>query len=221
LALRIKGQALKFGANNDYIFSDLGTARSTFTISLWYTPKISNSWAGNQTGFQMGKTTYNESNFYRWYSTGSNPRIQASSNNGGSSAQSTVYSSETRLPYLNTFVYTPTQIDWYINGVLYNSTTPSVGTFDAMRFITLGGTGNANQSVNGVIDEFRVYDRALTVGEIKQLYISNISTKQSSSQNIIQNSSCVSGLSCGLVGYWTFDGKDMVGGVARDSFMTK
>jgi hypothetical protein len=127
-----------------------------------------------------------------------------------------VYSSETRLPYLNTFVYTPTQIDWYINGVLYNSTTPSVGTFDAMRFITLGGTGNANQSVNGVIDEFRVYDRALTVGEIKQLYISNISTKQSSSQNIIQNSSCVSGLSCGLVGYWTFDGKDMVGGVARD-----
>jgi hypothetical protein len=212
----IKGQALKFGANNDYIFSDLGTARSTFTISLWYTPKISNSWAGNQTGFQMGKTTYNESNFYRWYSTGSNPRIQASSNNGGSSAQSTVYSSETRLPYLNTFVYTPTQIDWYINGVLYNSTTPSVGTFDAMRFITLGGTGNANQSVNGVIDEFRVYDRALTVGEIKQLYISNISTKQSSSQNIIQNSSCVSGLSCGLVGYWTFDGKDMVGGVARD-----
>lgn len=212
----IKGQALKFSANNDYIFSDLGTARSTFTISLWYTPKISNSWAGNQTGFQMGKTTYNESNFYRWYSTGSNPRIQASSNNGGSSAQSTVYSSETRLPYLNTFVYTPTQIDWYINGVLYNSIAPSVGTFDAMRFITLGGTGNANQSVNGVIDEFRVYDRALTVGEIKQLYISNISTKQSSSQNIIQNSSCVSGLSCGLIGYWTFDGKDMVGGIARD-----
>ncbi len=212
----VKGQALRFTSNNDYIFSDLGTARSTFTISLWYTPRKASDWQGNQTGFQMGKTTYNESNFYRWYSTGNNPRIQASSNNGGSSAQSTVYSSETRLPYLNTFVYTPTQIDWYINGVLYNSTAPSVGTFDAMRFITLGGTGNANQSVNGVIDEFRVYDRALTVGEIKQLYISNISTKQSSSQNIIQNSSCISGLSCGLVGYWTFDGKDMVGGVVRD-----
>jgi hypothetical protein len=85
-----------------------------------------------------------------------------------------------------------------------------------MRFIRLGGTGNATQGVNGVIDEFRMYDRALTAGEIKQLYTSVVSTKQSSSQNIIQNSSCVSGLSCGLVGYWTFDGKDMVGGVARD-----
>ncbi|NDB60563.1 LamG domain-containing protein, partial [bacterium] len=211
----VKGQALRFGANNDYIFSDLGTARSTFTISLWYTPQKFGNWQSNQTGFQMGKTSYNESTFYRWYSTGGNPKIQASSNNGGSAAASTVYSSETRLPYLNTFVYTPTQIDWYINGVLYNSTTPSVGTFDAMRFITLGGTGNANQSVNGVIDEFRMYDRALTAGEIKQLYTSIVLAKQSSSQDVIQNSSCISGLSCGLVGYWTFDGKDMIGGVAR------
>ena len=212
----VRGQALRFDTGSNYIYSDLGTARSTFTISLWYTPKVINSWNGNQTGFHMGKTAYAESFVFRWYSTGGSPKIQASSNNGNTGNLSSTYGAETRLPYLNTFVYTPTQIDWYINGVLYNSTTPSVGTFDAMRFIRLGGTGNASQGSNGVIDEFRMYDRALSSSEIKQLYASVISTKQSSSQNIIQNSSCISGLSCGLVGYWTFDGKDMVGGVARD-----
>lgn len=212
----IRGQAFRFDDNDDYIYSDLGTERSTFTISFWYTPKTPNNWQNNQTGFQMGKTTYSDSNNFRWYSTGGNPKIQASSNNGGTSNLSTTYTSETKNPYLNTFVYTPTQIDWYINGVLYNSTTPSVSTFDPMRFIRIGGTGSANQSVNGIIDDFKIYSKALTVSEIKQLYNSVILTKQSTSQDIIQNSSCVSGLNCGLVGYWTFDGKDMVNGVVQD-----
>ncbi len=211
----VKGQALRFTSNSDYLYSDLGAERSTFTISLWYTPKLINSWNGNQTGFHMGRTSFTGCCNFRWYSTGGSPKIQASSNNGTGNLSST-YNSETRLPYLNTFVYTPTQIDWYINGVLYNSTTPSIGTFDAMRFIRIGGTGNANQSVNGVIDEFRIYDRALTSGEIRQLYTGVVSTKQSSSQTVVQNPSCVSGLTCGLVGYWTFDGGDMAGGVARD-----
>lgn len=212
----VKGQALKFDNNDDYIYSDLGTERSTFTISFWYTPKNPNNWQNNQTGFHMGKTTYSDSNNFRWYSTGSNPKIQASSNNGGTSNLSSTYTLETKNPYLNTFVYTPTQIDWYIDGILYNSTTPSVGTFDPMRFIRIGGTGNANQSVNGVIDDFKIYSRALTVGEIKQLYNSVTAIKHSSSSTIYTTNNCSSGLSCGLVGYWTFDGKDMLNGTVQD-----
>ncbi len=55
---------------------------------------------------------------------------------------------------------------------------------------------------NGKLDDIRIYNRALSLGEIKGLYNSN-RTKVSSSGS-------PTGLQSSLTGHWTFDGKDMV-----------
>ena len=43
---------------------------------------------------------------------------------------------------------------------------------------------------------------------MQQLYSQGVATHVSASPKVGPTTSCTSGLSCGLVGYWTFDGKD-------------
>ena len=53
--------------------------------------------------------------------------------------------------------------------------------------------------VKGIIDDVRIYNRALSAGEVQQLY------KLGAAKLAV---SPVNSLKSGLVGYWTFDGKD-------------
>ena len=58
-------------------------------------------------------------------------------------------------------------------------------------------SSNNSNFFNGSIDDVRVYNRALSVQEIQQLYAQGAAN--------IDHSNTVA-LSSGLVGYWTFDG---------------
>jgi len=68
-------------------------------------------------------------------------------------------------------------------------------------------TGAAAYFFSGLIDEVRVYNRALSADEIKKLYTLG-SAKINSSQD--------SKVTSGLVGLWSFDGNDMYGTTAID-----
>jgi hypothetical protein len=68
-----------------------------------------------------------------------------------------------------------------------------------IRIGTDGPTWNAVSAFNGSIDEVRLYNRGLTATEIRNLYNTGVTKFNSSNNNLIKN---------GLVGYWTFDGKD-------------
>jgi len=59
--------------------------------------------------------------------------------------------------------------------------------------------GNTNYYVDGKLDDVRIYNRALNPTEIKALYNMGQATI---------NKTPVNRLNQGLVGYWTFDGKD-------------
>ena len=72
---------------------------------------------------------------------------------------------------------------------------------------TVGGGFGATQSLDGTLDDVRIYNRALSATEIRQLYNQGAGTKQ----NVTINP-----LTQGLVGHWTFDGKDMPSGKATD-----
>src|SRR3989338_222263 len=63
------------------------------------------------------------------------------------------------------------------------------------------GASTINQYWDGYIDDVRIYNRALSADEIRQLYLMGGSFKQ--------NVSPRSRLTSGLVGYWTFDGPNM------------
>ena len=104
----------------------------------------------------------------------------------------------------------------YMGSVNFSVTSDTVANY----YIGSGNDGGTTQAPkyfwNGSIDDVHVYGRILSASEILGLY-SNGSIALSKSSNVIATSSCTSGLSCGLVGYWTFDGKDLVNNVADRS----
>jgi hypothetical protein len=95
----------------------------------------------------------------------------------------------------------------YVNGV--------AGTPASAPGITLDTTGGAGATVisqnpgtsamNGIIDDVRIYNRALSTPEIQQLYAAH-QTEINTSSAILQSGTS---LANGLVGLWTFDGADI------------
>ena len=104
----------------------------------------------------------------------------------------------------------------YINGseVSYNdaSSQNAIGNrvSDATFDLTIGANYNGlSRLFAGTIDEVRVYNRALSAGEVSNLY--------SSSKKIMKvNTSQNTKLTAGLVGMWSFNGPDIAGNIAFD-----
>ncbi|MCI0557564.1 MAG: LamG domain-containing protein [Nitrososphaera sp.] len=81
-------------------------------------------------------------------------------------------------------------------------TTASALSGNAIKIGTIG-TG----FFTGTLDDVRIYNRALSADEVKQLYLQGSSLKQSITPR--KGSAPLSyTLENGLVGHWTFDGKD-------------
>src|SRR3989344_1508293 len=71
------------------------------------------------------------------------------------------------------------------------------------------GMSNNGDPFNGLIDEVRIYNRALNADEIKRLYNIGATLK-------LNKPKYTDSLGSGLVGYWSFDGQDMAGTTAYD-----
>src|SRR3989344_5522242 len=98
----------------------------------------------------------------------------------------------------------------YLNGmeVSYKLQTSAVGTrvSDAAQSFGVGDPGTG-ADFDGLIDEVRIYNRALSAGEVSALYNSG-AAKVNASQN--------SKLTNGLVGMWSFNGPDLTTTTAYD-----
>ncbi|MEK7646684.1 MAG: LamG domain-containing protein [Patescibacteria group bacterium] len=98
----------------------------------------------------------------------------------------------------------------YANGspqtVDFIGTIPAT-TNAATDIATIGSQASFTLNINSVVDDVRIYSRALPVSEIAQLYRFGVSKHNSTSRTLIAT---------GLQGHWTFDGPEMAGGVARD-----
>ena len=99
--------------------------------------------------------------------------------------------------------------DWhtlYVNGQFHSSKTDistAVRSSNVDGYIGSNG-GCGSNTLNGFIDDVRIYNRALTADEIKRLYRIG-GTLHLNTQ--INNDT----LQKGLVGWWSFDGKDTAG----------
>ena len=71
----------------------------------------------------------------------------------------------------------------------------------------IGDFGNDTLPFDGSLDDVRIYNRTLSASEVKQLYLQGSSLKQNITPRKGTNTGTYS-LDSGLVGHWTFDGKD-------------
>ncbi|MSR71450.1 MAG: LamG domain-containing protein [Candidatus Taylorbacteria bacterium] len=101
----------------------------------------------------------------------------------------------------------------YINGVQESSGT-AAGNVNVARNAMVGRNPDNTypRYFNGKEDDVRVYNRALTDAEVKQLYKLGGGVINASSDALTKRSSFASG----LVDYWSFDGKDVVNGIIKD-----
>lgn len=95
----------------------------------------------------------------------------------------------------------------YINGQLDAGPALTAGFYQSVVSEISGSCCIAR--LNGALDDLRIYNRALTANEIKKIYEAG-ATKVNTTQK-------PANLETGLVGHWTFDGKDMTATQALDS----
>ncbi|MBI4159563.1 carbohydrate binding domain-containing protein [Candidatus Wolfebacteria bacterium] len=217
------GQALNFDGVDDYVdagnnssLNDLGAS----TVSAWIYPK---GWGENS----YGRIFDSDSCCSSWYifhldNDGTAPDKTLRFNVDFDSTDLT-RSGAANLITLNQWQYVVVTWDgaaaasgvkFYVNGVESssygqeaNGVTSRVTGSPSLALI--GNRTNADRTFKGLIDDVRIYNRALTEAEIRQLY------KAGSSFH--PNTTNKSTIRDGLVGQWTFDGADMGTTSARDA----
>ncbi|MCX6790068.1 MAG: hypothetical protein NTV60_00905 [Candidatus Kaiserbacteria bacterium] len=110
-------------------------------------------------------------------------------------------------PALNTWyhaavVYTASnkQVSLYVNGVFQQTLTHTSNLNLSSSGTVIGGDTANSRKFSGTIDDARIYNRALSPAEITALYKSTA---------VVVNAPTNTSLTSGLVGLWSFDGKDM------------
>ncbi len=207
------GQALSFDGATTYISlasSPIATTSSPGSVCAWaYIKDITlfpNAW--NQTFLNLYINSSNGIDMEEIVNTGSFGvayKVGGTAYGAQSSAQ--VFKNNTWSHVC--YVWNGSGIALYSNGVSLatSSNSDSIGPSSTIGARDAYGDGNWG----GRLDDIHVYKRALSAAEILQLYDMGSAGHSDASPSApgIVSTSCSSGLTCGLVGYWTFDGKDI------------
>ncbi len=198
------GQGLLFDGINDRIITSTISvpASNTYTQSFWLkTTQVmtaANYWKPFSWGFARQAVMYG---------AGVNHKIACI--NDGSYFDGAI--SSTNVDDLKwhhiVCVNNGNSITVYVDGVS-ESTNGSTLTTTAAQ-VWLGSEADSTLNFPGILDDVRLYGRALSASEVAKLYTFG-------NQAFLGNTSKPSSVTPGLVGYWTFDGVDMVNGTVRD-----
>ena len=207
------GQALSFDGSSNYI--NIGTQSSLdlktkHSVSAWVKTNAINV---TQAIFSHGGAMCCGSEYGLWIrfdGGGGTYKFFAQNNLDG------VYfdSNQTVIPnrwYFLTYTWDGSTESLYVDGVLDASRALSgtITEYSNRNGIGAGVREEVSSYFSGIIDDVRVYNRALTGDEIKRLYRIGATLKMgvSKANDTLAN---------GLVGWWTFDGPDMAGNTAYD-----
>jgi len=197
------GQGLNFDGSNDYVasggvFSSLGTSNQPYSLAGWVMVR-SGAAAGNiihissdsgGTGWCVSFVTYNGT------------KLLANSWNGGgvTATGATTLTQGIWYHFVNTWDAS-NGLRIYLNGVLDGSTAQATFSASGSSDYVFAGRGVASCSgttgnyFNGRIDDVRIYNRALSAGEVADLYTMGTTTVNASTNALNTN---------GLVGEWSF-----------------
>lgn len=204
------GQALDFDGTNDYVSTaDYSYSNAqAFTMSVWFR---ADTVSGNQVIFSKETYEYNlrltgSALAFSYWDTGANDEIGLYYSNVVANKW-----------YLVNITYNGSGTAYmYVDGVRVSSDTNIVNAFqNKAEALRIGGGYHISGSpgyLNGKIDEMRIYNRALSEGEIQSLYTQGGGTKVDSAVSQPQGTGR---LDSGLAGYWAMD--DGSGTSATDS----
>ncbi len=152
------GQALSFDGTDDYVVGTAAATADVFTYSAWINPSTNS-------GTIIGTT----SNGIQWrLSTGKLNLVAAGVTEIGSSTETVPMNAWTHVSLTNDASGNYT---FYINGHDAGGRGTNAYNYDNQR-PAIGSRyhDNASELFTGIIDEVRIYNRALTAAEIKSLY---------------------------------------------------
>ena len=176
-----RGCALNFDGSNDYVAS-VGTVDSysfiqntdIFTLSAWVYR------TSNGAATIMGNTgTSVEKGFYWILNSASAGDISVAVLNGDGNPTGKVFTSIGGLVPLNVWTHivvtenTTDNMKFYINGVMATSNPVTVtSTGSSSRLLDIGryNWSTPGSYFNGSLDEVRIYNRALSAGDVLKLY---------------------------------------------------
>ena len=210
------GQALAFDGTQDWVSvpdaqSWAGSGKS-FSIATWV--KTQDSVSSNE-AFVTNYPTTSQTPFFMLGVDGTNSFFWVRNTSSASSKATGSYAAveDGRWHHLVGVRDASTNYTYfYIDGVLAGSAGGAGGdvssgtSFAFMRHASTRYT-------QGSLDDVRVYDRALSADEVKQIYGEGGTKIESSARTLAHGST----LSDGLTAHWTFDGVDTTATTALDS----
>ena len=138
---------------------------SAFTVAFWIKSDFG-AWTRNQWAI-WGKYDATGTKD-AWLSSfgGSTPFVRFYTTTGLTN-NSLNHSPASNTWYHYAIAATPSEVNWYINGVLFSKLTPLSGTFfcSYTNFV-IGNWVNQNNGFQGVIDELQIFDNALSANAI-------------------------------------------------------
>lgn len=206
------GQALKFNGTNQYVripSSYSINLPNTLTLSAWVKfPSLGTGGVISKQGvnfqyyldvdWSSGAFDFSLAN-----SAGNSHTLLSYTNNGAF-----IWSYANKWTLI-TATYDGTTMSMYVNGVLVKQQAYASPIYTGADNLYIGSI-NTTSNFSGTIDDARIYNRALSAAEIQRLYQQGTGSHMGSSLN-------PGTLGQGLVGWWTFDGNNMIRNVADSS----
>jgi len=203
------GQALEFDGVDDYVTVLDGTDPTAYTISLWVKPTAPSSNNLIVRTSAAGPTTHwshqlriSGGKFEHYLCCGANPSITGTTN-----------VSEGVWYFVVGVAENGGTMRLYVNGTEEGTSVSMENLWadgDRWYIGSNAATGGLYAYFDGTLDDVRIYNRTLSADEIERLYKLGVGTKVGVPPS---GGTLGSGEFSGLVGHWTFDGKDMVSNI--------
>ncbi len=203
------GQALNFDGVSDYVgIADNSSLQlaTALTTSVWF--KVNGTCAGGNGRSLLRKDTQSGTRYLWGLICETNNKVRANYYNGASFNATSKITMNNRGWHHAVGTISGTTMTLYIDGILQETTTITGTQGVPTGEMDIGAdppftSGSRGEFLNGSLDDVRIYNRALSAAEVTKLY------KLGATTHVNATLPTQPDLQSGLVGHWTFDGKDM------------